>query len=104
MRLLYRDDGHGSHSLSQHDHPYRFVLQDRDIIFPREVDKAVPRLGVRVLRSPVRAPKTNAFCERLGGSLHRECLDVQIPFNEGHLRRIVKEWMLHDNRGRPHGS
>jgi putative transposase len=42
------------------DHPYRFVLHDRDSIFSRKLDKAVTRLGVRVLRTPVRAPKANA--------------------------------------------
>ena len=67
------------------------MLHDRDSIFSRELDKAVTRLGVRVLRTPVRAPKANAYCERLGGSLRRECLDFLIPLNEGHLRMIVKE-------------
>jgi transposase InsO family protein len=86
------------------DHPYRFVLHDRDSIFSQELDKAVTRLGVRVLRTPVRAPKANASCERLGGSLRRECLDFLIPLSEGHLRRIVKEWAFHYNRGRPHSS
>ena len=84
------------------DHPYRFVLHDRDNIFSRALDKAVTGLGVRVLRTPARAPKANAYCERLGGSLRRECLDFLIPLSEGHLRRIVKERELHYNRGRPH--
>ncbi len=86
------------------DHPYRFVLHDRDSIFSQELDKAVTQLGVRVLRTPVRAPMANAFCERLGGSLRRECLDFLIPLHEGHPRMIVKEWGLHYNRGRPHSS
>ncbi|MCX6603520.1 MAG: transposase [Acidobacteria bacterium] len=82
------------------DHPYRFVLHDRDNIFSRALDKAVTGLGVRVLRTPVRAPKANAYRERLGGSRRRECLDFLIPLSEGHLRRIVKERELHCNRGR----
>ena len=86
------------------DHAYRFVLHDRDSIFSRELDKAVTRLGVRVLRTPVGAPTANAYCERLGGSLRRECLDFLIPLNDGHLRMIVREWGLHYNRGRPHSS
>ena len=86
------------------DHAYRFVLHDRDSIFSQELDKAVTQLGVRVLRTPVRAPTANAFCERLGGSLRRECLDFLIPLNERHLRMIVKEWGIHYNRGRPHSS
>ena len=86
------------------DHPYRFVLHDRDSIFSQQLDKAVTRLGVTVLRTPVRAPTANSFGERLGGSLRRECLDLLIPLNERHLRMIVKEWGLHYNRGRPHNS
>ena len=53
---------------------------------------------MRVLRTPVRAPKANAVCERLGGSLRRECLDFLIPFNERHLQKIVREWTTHYNR------
>jgi putative transposase len=86
------------------DHPYRFVLHDRDSIFSRKLDKAVTRLGVGVLRTPVRAPRANAYCERLGGTLRRKCLDFLIPLNENHLRMIVKVWGLHYNRGRPHSS
>ena len=55
------------------------MLHDRDSIFSQELDKAVAKLGVKVLRTPVRAPTANAFCERLGGSLRRECLDFLIP-------------------------
>jgi putative transposase len=61
------------------DHPYRFVIHDRDRIFAAEVDQGLAHLGVRVLRTPVRAPKANSVCERLGGSLRRECLDLLIP-------------------------
>jgi putative transposase len=53
------------------EHAYRFLIHDRDSIFAAEVDKGLAHLGVRVLRTPVRAPKANAVCERLGGSLRR---------------------------------
>ena len=84
------------------DHPYRFVIHDRDSIFSRELDRQVTHLGVRVLRTPIRAPRANAACERLGGSLRRECLDFLIPLNERHLKMTVKDWGIHYNRGRPH--
>ena len=86
------------------DHPYRFRIHDRDSIFAKDVDQGLANLGVRVLRTPVRAPKANAVCERLGGSLRRECLDFLIPFNERHLHRILREWTTHYNRGRPHSA
>ena len=86
------------------DHSYRFLLHDRDTIFSAEVDQQLKAFGVRVLRTPVRAPKANAYCERLVGSLRRECLDFMIPLGEKHLRRIVAEWVTHYNQGRPHLS
>ena len=86
------------------DHPYRFLIHDRDSIFSEEVDKGLTNLGVRVLRTPLRAPKANSVCERLGGSLRRECLDFLIPFNERHLQMTVRDWTTHYNRGRPHSA
>ena len=86
------------------DHPYRFVIHDQDSIFSKRLDQAVKDLGVRVLRTPVRAPMANSVCERFGGTLRRECLDFLIPLNECHLKMTIKEWGLHYNRGRPHSS
>ena len=70
------------------DHPYRFVIHDRDSIFSKELDKGVTAMGVRVVR----------------GTLRRECLDFLIPFNERHLKLILKSWVTHFNHGRPHMS
>ena len=86
------------------DHGYRFVIHDRDSIFSPDLDKAVTDLGVRVLRTPLRAPMANSVCERFGGTLRRECLDYLIPINERHLKLTINEWVLHYNRGRPHSS
>ena len=85
-------------------HPYRFLIHDRDSIFSKELDKQVTDMGVRVLRTPVRAPKANSFCERFGGTLRRECLDFLIPFNERHLRLVLNNWIAHFNHARPHMS
>jgi putative transposase len=83
-------------------HGYRFVLHDRDSIFSCWLDAALTAMGVRVLRTPVHSPMANAFCERLLGTLRRECLDFLIPFGEEHLRRGLGIWQIHYNRGRPH--
>ena len=63
-----------------HEHPYRFVIHDRDSIFSAFLDQQVTNLGVRVLRTPIRAPMANSVCERFGGTLRRERLDFLIPF------------------------
>src|SRR5215510_432714 len=70
------------------DHPYRFLIHDRDATFSTDLDEAVRSLGISVLKTPVRTPTANAFCERLIGTVRRECLDYMIPINERHLRQI----------------
>jgi transposase InsO family protein len=55
-------------------------------------------------QAPVRAPQANAFCERLIGTIRRECLDWLILLNERHLRNTLKEWAAHYHRGRPDSS
>src|SRR5262245_48779511 len=62
------------------------------------------RLGVRVLRTPVRAPKANSVCERFGENLRRECLDFVIPFGERHLKLTIQEWIVPYHPGRPHSA
>src|SRR5271168_3122675 len=86
------------------DHSYRFVIHDRDSIFAAEVDEQLKAFGLRVLRTPARAPQANAYCERLVGTVRRECLDFMIPLNERQLGRILTEWVTHYNQGRPHLS
>jgi putative transposase len=86
------------------DDPYRFVIHDRDAIYSGAVDRALKSMHLRVLTTPVRAPQANAYCERLIGTIRRECVDFMIPLNEHHLRRALAEWMPHYNGGRPHAS
>jgi len=57
-----------------------------------------------VVKTPVRTPVANAICERVIGTLRRECLDFMIPLNDKHLYRILNEWVGHYNQGRPHMS
>jgi transposase InsO family protein len=84
------------------DHTYRFLIHDRNTLFSEELDQSVRHLGLRVLKTPVRSPQANTFCERLLGTLRRECPDVLIPLTENHLRRLLQKWVPHDNEGRPH--
>jgi transposase InsO family protein len=71
-------------------HAYPFLIHDRDSTFSNGLEKQVSALGLKVLRTPVRAPKANSVCERFGGTMRRECLDYLIPFNEWHLRFVLK--------------
>jgi transposase InsO family protein len=86
------------------DHSYRYLIHDRDSIFSKQVDQGVRNIGLRVLKTPVRTPVANAICERVIGTMRRECLDFVIPLNERHLYSILQEWVTHYNEGRPHMS
>lgn len=61
-------------------------------------------MGLRVLKTPVRCPQADAFCERLIGTIRCECLDGLIVLSERHLRSVLQEWVAHYHRGRPHAS
>ena len=42
------------------------------------------------------------MCERLMGSIRRECLDHVLILDESHLRRVLKEYVTYFNCSRPH--
>lgn len=86
------------------DHGYRFLLHYRDNIFSQQFDQSVRNLGLRVLTTPPQSPQANALCERLIGTLRRECLDFMIPVAEHHLRAVLHQWVQHYNTDRPHMS
>jgi putative transposase len=84
------------------DHGYRLLIHDRDSVFSQRLDQQVRHLGLRVLKTPLHSSQANALCERLLGTLRRECLDFLIPLTEHHLRRLLYAWVRHYNAGRPH--
>ena len=86
------------------DQSQRFLIHDRDRIYLSTVDRAVEAMGLTVLKTPVRCPQANAFCERLIGTIRRECLDWLIVVHERHPRSVLQEWVAHYNQGRPHAS
>jgi putative transposase len=61
------------------DHSYCFLIHDRDSIFSKDLDQAVADMGIRVLRTPVLAPKANSISERLGGSLRSRVFELLDP-------------------------
>jgi putative transposase len=59
------------------DHTYRVLIHDRDAIFSYAVDRGIRHLRLRTLKMPPHSPQANAFCERLLGTLRRECLEFR---------------------------
>ena len=86
------------------NHGHEFLIHDRDSIFSAELDGELESFGLKVLRTPVRAPQANAYCERLIGTMRREFLDLVILLGERHLRSLLDEWVAHYNQSRPHSS
>ena len=62
----------------------RFLIRDNDDKFGRAFDRVADGTGLRILRTPVKAPRANAVCERFLGSVRRECLDHVLIFGERH--------------------
>ena len=71
------------------DHEYRFIIHDHDAIFSAELDASLTRLGLKVITTPMHSPQANSLCERLIGTLRRECLDWIIPLSDGHLSKVL---------------
>jgi transposase InsO family protein len=86
------------------EHGYRFPLHDRDSIFSQQLDQSIRHLGLKILKTPPQSPQANALCERLIGTLRRECLDFMLPVTEHHLRVVLHQWVQYYNTGRPHMS
>src|SRR5437016_11912160 len=71
--------------------PKRRDVRGRETDGCKRVDRTLEGMGLTVLKTPVRAPQANAFCERVIGTIRRECLDFIVAINEGHVRAILRE-------------
>ncbi|MEV4364692.1 integrase core domain-containing protein [Nonomuraea sp. NPDC049625] len=80
---------------------FRFLIRDRDTTMFDEVFTAA---GIRILKSPPRAPRADVFAERWIGGLRRELLDRILIVNARHLRRVLAAYETYFNEHRPHRS
>jgi putative transposase len=79
-----------------------YLIRDNDGKFGATFARVAATGGIRVLRTPFRAPRANAVCERLLGSVRRACLDHLLVLGERHLLRVLREYAASFNRARPH--
>ncbi len=79
----------------------KFLLRDRDSKFSAAFDAVFTAAGIRILRSPIRAPRANAIAERWIGGCRRELLDQTLIWNQRHLLRVLRDYETHHNFHRP---
>src|SRR5450759_5066175 len=75
----------------------RFLIRDRDAKFCRSFDAVLRSEGMRVIRTPVRAPNANAYAERVIETMRAECLDWTLILGRGHLDRTLRTYGEHYN-------
>jgi len=80
----------------------KFLIRDRGSNFTASFDAVFQASGTRILRTAAQAPRMNAICERLVGTLRRELLDRVLILGEQHLHAVLAEYQAHYNAARPH--
>jgi putative transposase len=86
------------------DQGVRFLVRDRDSKYSGPFDEVFRSEGIRIVKTPVRAPKANAVAERFVRTARVECLDWLLILNRRHLERVLRVYVEHYNRERPHRS
>jgi transposase InsO family protein len=80
----------------------KVLIRDRGPNFTHSFDAVFQATGTRILRSAVQAPRMNATCERLVGTLRREILNRVLICGKAHLRAVLAEYQAHYNTARPY--
>jgi putative transposase len=93
-----------SMDLADHANTVKFLIRDRDTKFTASFDAVFTTEGTRIIKAPVREPRANAICERVIGTLRRECLDRMLIFGRRHLEAVLAEDVEHYNSNGPHRS
>ena len=89
-------------NLDEASRRFRFLIRDRDAKFTATFDTVFTGADIRIIRTPVRAPRANAIAERFIGTLRRECLDRILITGPRHLDVVLREFADHYNTHRPY--
>jgi len=80
----------------------RLLIRDRDSKYTGSFDEVFRSAGIRVVKTPMRAPQANAMAERFVRTARVECLDWLLILNRRHLERVLRVFVEHYNTQRPH--
>jgi hypothetical protein len=80
----------------------RFLIHDRDSKFTASFDEVFRSEGINVIHTPVQAPRANAYAERFVRTVRTECLDWLLIVGRRHLEHVLRIYIQHYNRERPH--
>ncbi|MCA1680929.1 MAG: integrase core domain-containing protein [Actinobacteria bacterium] len=89
-------------SLSEREQRPRFLIRDRDAKFSGAFDEIFRSERIEIVRTPIQAPKANAYAERFVGTVRRECLDWILISGRRQLDRVLRAYVQHYNGHRPH--
>ena len=80
----------------------RFLVHDRDAKFSGPFDEVFETEAAKVILTPIRAPKANAFAERFVRTVRSECLDHVLVWRRRHLQGVLRIYLDHYIEERPH--
>ena len=86
------------------DSSRQYLLHAGDSIFAKHLDESLKGVGLACAELTAALTQGNSICERVTGSMRRDCLDCLIAMTEPHPREILKIWVAHYDGGRPHSS
>lgn len=88
--------------LAERGRSIKFLIRDRDTKLTASFDEMLRSEGIRVIKTPIRSPRANAYAKRWVRTVRTESLDWLLILGRSHLERILREYVRHYNRKRPH--